>query len=245
MEQTVLMPGDGTTAPTADSTDQAWKALASSHALAPLPTHPQASPAMAAGAEPDATVLNSSLTSGNPGNVSMATQPDAAPVVTSTPVKARSNTVWVLAGVGLLAAAGVAFKLLSNPGGAPPQVEQVVSPQTPASAAAVTALRPAQAASKTAAAAVAKKAALDKDKPTRTEPANASAPFPPRSANAQAPAPASAAANNPNAACEDRMLLGFQSCMAKQCVKPAFASHPICAERRAMEERRIEAERNR
>ena len=231
MAQTVLMPGEGTTAPTADSTDQAWKALASSHALAPLPAHPQASPATAAGHDPDATLLNSPLTSRNPGKVSMATQPDAAPAVTSTPVKARSNTVWVLAGVGLLAAAGVAFKLLSSPGGAPPQVEQLASLQTPASAAA---LRPAQAASKTAAAAVAKKAAMDKDKPTRDEPAKA-----------QAPAAAYAAAKNPKTACEDRILLGFQSCMAKQCVKPAFAGHPICAERRAMDERRIETERNR
>ena len=46
-------------------------------------------------------------------------------------------------------------------------------------------------------------------------------------------------------ACEDRMLLGFQICMAEQCAKPAFTQHPICIERRAMQERRREAERNR
>jgi serine/threonine-protein kinase len=41
------------------------------------------------------------------------------------------------------------------------------------------------------------------------------------------------------------MLLGFQICMAEQCAKSAFSQHPICVERRGMEERRRESERNR
>jgi eukaryotic-like serine/threonine-protein kinase len=41
------------------------------------------------------------------------------------------------------------------------------------------------------------------------------------------------------------MLIGFQNCLTEQCAKPVFTNHPICAERRAMDERRREAERNR
>ena len=41
------------------------------------------------------------------------------------------------------------------------------------------------------------------------------------------------------------MLLGFQSCMSEQCARAVFAQHPICVERRGMDERRREAERNR
>lgn len=58
-----------------------------------------------------------------------------------------------------------------------------------------------------------------------------------------APAPAATptaprAASNPREACADRVLLGFQFCMAEQCDKAAFRSHPVCVERREMEERR-------
>ena len=57
------------------------------------------------------------------------------------------------------------------------------------------------------------------------------------------PAPAVAqAATNPRTACENRVLLGFQFCMAEQCAKPLFSGHPVCQERGAMEERRREAE---
>lgn len=54
-----------------------------------------------------------------------------------------------------------------------------------------------------------------------------------------------AARADPRQACEDRLLLSFQICMASQCAKPAFASHPTCVERRSMEQRRREAEQNR
>ncbi len=263
MEKTLLIPRDATatpTTPTADSTDQAWKALASSQAPA---SH-----------DPDATLLNSTSSP-----AAITPPPEAVPPSISPPVKARSNTVWVLAGVGLLTVGGVVFKLLSGPGAASPQAAQVASPQAPASAAsaalpaavpasgatvvapasavaasrpvvaavsaAVAALRPAQAASKAAASAAAKKAALDKNKLATEESPKVPPPSAPSSAKAPAPSAAPAAANNPKAACEDRMLLGFQNCMAEQCAKPVFAQHPICAERRAMDERRREAERNR
>ena len=56
---------------------------------------------------------------------------------------------------------------------------------------------------------------------------------------------ATVAAANPRQACEGRVLLGFQSCMAEQCVKPAFASNAECVERQAMEQRRRDAEQSR
>jgi serine/threonine-protein kinase len=37
-------------------------------------------------------------------------------------------------------------------------------------------------------------------------------------------------------------LLGFQLCMREQCAKPAFVNHPICLERKAMEQRRKDSE---
>ena len=43
----------------------------------------------------------------------------------------------------------------------------------------------------------------------------------------------------------DDYMIHFQSCMTEQCAKPAFAQHPTCIERRAMEERRRETERSR
>lgn len=53
------------------------------------------------------------------------------------------------------------------------------------------------------------------------------------------------ARGDPRQACEDRLLLSFQICMASQCAKPAFASHPTCVDRRNMEQKRREAEQNR
>lgn len=42
--------------------------------------------------------------------------------------------------------------------------------------------------------------------------------------------------------CEDRMLLGYQICMQEQCQKPVFLNHPLCVERRALEQRRRDQE---
>lgn len=101
------------------------------------------------------------------------------------------------------------------------------------------------AASRAAAASVAKKGAPDTDKPKKDETAPTDAA--PQTASAKpATTPGSPpVGSSPRAACEDRILLGFQNCMSEQCAKPAFTQHPICIERRAMDERRREAERNR
>ncbi len=115
----------------------------------------------------------------------------------------------------------------------------------------------AAAASKTALAlAAAKKAALEKDRlaklaleknPAQTAPATSAAvpsPTPPAAERQSAPAAVAQPANatNPRQACEDRVLLGFQICMRDQCAKPAFINHPICVERKAMEQRRRDSE---
>ena len=115
---------------------------------------------------------------------------------------------------------------------------------------------PALLAASAAASAAVKKAAAEKksvadrkvtaDKKIATDKENAPAPAPEKKAPpTAAPAAERAApvvAGNPRLACEDRMLLGFQICMTEQCAKPAFVRHPVCLERRAMDQRRRDAE---
>ena len=98
----------------------------------------------------------------------------------------------------------------------------------------------------TAAAAPAKKTAVDKERLSKTAQAK---PVP-----AQATAPAKdkplvpAVASSGGSAseiCEGRILFAFQTCMSEQCAKPAFKLLPVCVERRAMDQRRREAEQSR
>ena len=240
------------------------------------------------------------------GRAASATRP-LAPTPAQPEHKTRSKTVWIAAGVAVLAVAGVAGKLLSgsnsSPSSAAPaaqvagapmaasaparvasaslpaasvaatssapstQVTQVTQAtqvptqlpvSAPASAPAAAASRPAaasaiavtagnitpakpSAAASKAAAIAAKKPAPEKDKPAKEDAAKTASAGVPAADKPAVPAPAT----SPRAACEDRILLGFQSCMAEQCARPAFTQHPICIERRGMEERRREAERNR
>ena len=115
----------------------------------------------------------------------------------------------------------------------------------PAASAAGNAVRAALLASKAAASLTAKKAVPDKDISAKDEvtPPDSS-PKTVRSAPVAAAA-LPAARSSPRAACEDRMLLAFQICLAEQCARPAFTQHPICVERRGMDERRREEERSR
>jgi eukaryotic-like serine/threonine-protein kinase len=103
----------------------------------------------------------------------------------------------------------------------------------------------------------AKKAALEKEKLARqAQPTSVTAAASPSDADSTAarrpatPAPSAPAAvtvadGNPKQACQDRILLGFQICMAEQCAKRAFSAHPVCVERHAMDERRRENEQSR
>ena len=97
------------------------------------------------------------------------------------------------------------------------------------------------------AAASAKKIALEKErlpKPaqTRPEPAQASAPASDKPA---APPPAVSPVRGAAEFCEGRLLFAYQTCMSEQCAKPAFKALPVCVERRAMDQRRREAEQSR
>ena len=146
----------------------------------------------------------------------------ASSVAVAPPVPASSSTVATVAAVASAASATV--------------VPSVI----PASKAA----KPAVAASKTPNALAAKKPGSDKEQPTKQEQAATTEPGA-TAAPTKASAATAAVATNPKAACEDRVLFGFQSCMTEQCAKPAFAPHPTCVERRAMDDKRREAEKNR
>ncbi len=114
-------------------------------------------------------------------------------------------------------------------------------PLTPASAAQRQAAAAARAAS-----AAGKRAATGAENPvaeTPTPATNATVPDAPKPKSPAAAAPATSA--GPSAACEGRVLFGFQACMSEQCAKPAFAQHPACVDRRQMDERRREVERTR
>jgi serine/threonine protein kinase len=129
-------------------------------------------------------------------------------------------------------------------------------------------------AANTNATSAAKKAAIDKDRVARLAPAKGAASAvaggftnpitataatgatgsarpvgvsdSPRTARISPASPsATVVAANPRQACEGRVLLGFQSCMAEQCAKPIFANSAECVERRAMEQRRRDDEQSR
>jgi serine/threonine protein kinase len=198
-------------------------------------------------------------------------KPGAKATDTAKPAMPR-HLVWGGAGLVALACIGIGLKLVSGSGkpaappaeqaaqavdsGAVPPVPVASEPVVPVAAQAQAPASPASAASQAAAplspasrAALAlavanKKAALEKErqakqaaqaKPGTATPAAAAA------EHAATTAPA-AAPSGPRQACESRMLIGFQICMTEQCAKPVFANHPVCVERRAMEQRRREAE---
>jgi eukaryotic-like serine/threonine-protein kinase len=58
------------------------------------------------------------------------------------------------------------------------------------------------------------------------------------------PAPANRGVVGPKEACEGRILLGYLLCVSEQCERPVLRNHPVCVERREMEERRRNAPTN-
>lgn len=50
---------------------------------------------------------------------------------------------------------------------------------------------------------------------------------------------------NPRQVCDNRVFLGFQSCMNEQCAKPTFSKHPVCVERSNQEKLRRESQEQR
>ncbi len=165
--------------------------------------------------------------------------PGAAPETAGAIAPASSATPQLSASAPAVAAQGAASAAVMP-------ALAAASAARPAASAPGFAARAALAASKAAAALAAKRGATDKDKPGKDE-ATAAPDAAPQAARATPAATSStpAVGSGPRAACEDRMLLGFQTCMSEQCARPVFTQHPICIERRAMEERRREEQRNR
>jgi serine/threonine protein kinase len=67
------------------------------------------------------------------------------------------------------------------------------------------------------------------------QPKPAVTPSEPRAASRSGPA-----AQDPEKACEGRVLFSYLNCLKEQCAKPAFAQHPVCVERREMEQRNVQ-----
>jgi serine/threonine protein kinase len=175
-----------------------------------------------------------------------------APRAASSP--AKSKTPLYAAAVAVLVVAGLAFALLGKPA-APEGEASAAPPAAPAAAdskpapaaagAAVATAAPPSVAAASAAAAAAKlppKKAAPKpvaDKPVAATPA--SPPPAPVAATAPTdPAAAPGGPTDPKQACENRVLLGFQSCMNEQCGRQRFRNHPVCVERREQEKMRQE-----
>lgn len=186
----------------------------------------------------------------------------AVPVAAAAtePAGNRRHWLWIVAGIVLLGGAWAGVRLMSGP---PEAVEEIIdtgvvlpvpSGAAPAASSALPAppltMAASGAAPKASATAIASasrtSAASDKDKPSATTLPTATTVPPVRVTAAPERAGAALRApENPRDACEGRILLGFQICMTDQCAKPAYAQHPVCLERRAMEQRRKEAEQQR
>ena len=170
--------------------------------------------------------------------------PAAEPAAAMAPASSAAPLLSASASAPSVAAKGV------TPAAALPALAAASAARPPASAAAVAA-RAALAAPIAAASLAAKKAAPDKDKADQDKADKDSgrtvSDSSPQASKAtpSTPSGASPTGASPRTACEDRSLFSFQNCMSEQCAKPVFARHSICIERRAMDERRREAERNR
>ena len=163
-------------------------------------------------------------------SVSVTNAVATTPAVTST----------AIFGVPLTAASGVTMPIPAAASAASAASAVVRVPLSPASMAQRQAAAAARAAS---AAAAAKRLTPDAAPAVKDEPSQAASVPAPVAARPRSPsAPAISSAS---AACEGRVLFGFQICMAEQCAKPAFAQQAACVERRQMDERRREADRSR
>ena len=167
--------------------------------------------------------------------------------------------VFALASVALLVLAVVAFKGQSRPSvlpiamlpGAPAAApgpaavlaEDAAVPGRAAAAVPASAIAAASAAksvAKRVAPPPTEKLALTKPVPVKPGIGEGFAGPPPKPVPEVAANPA--ASFNPRQACDNRMFLGFQSCMNEQCAKPAFTRHPACVERSNQEKLRREAQ---
>ena len=191
------------------------------------------------------------------GVVALACAAVGVKFFSSSPVTDASLAIAGAASAPVIAASAPDLAASALPGVALPTNAVAASSANAAVAAAsaASASAVAAAASKAALAqAAAKKAAIEKDRlaklaleknTAQSGPVdNGVAPTPPPSPEKPVTSAAAqaAVANSPRQACEDRVLIGFQICMRDQCARPAFANHPICVERKAMEQQRRDAQ---
>ena len=162
--------------------------------------------------------------------------------------------VYAAAGVAVLVLASLAFKFLSDPPATGSDAEQtapaasVAADDSPAPLPTVSALAagaPSGGASSAAAVTPAPKRAAVKppvEKAVVARPAVFSpvAVVSPPVLPLEQSAAAQGGPTHPKQACENRVLLGFQSCMNEQCARQRFQNHPTCVERREQDKQRQE-----
>lgn len=179
--------------------------------------------------------------------------PSSAPAAARAP--ASKMPVYAAAGVAVLVLAGLAFQFLSGPPATADEAAQAVpaagvaaegSPAPlPAASALAAGARPAASSAAAAVAPAPKRVAVkppvEKAVVARPAVANPQAvETSPPALSLEQPAAAQAGPTHPKQACENRVLLGFQSCMNEQCARQRFKNHPICVERREQDRQRQE-----
>jgi len=176
---------------------------------------------------------------------------------------ASRRRTWAMAGIAglVVLALGFGFKWTSSPGGRP-----AVQSAAPANTAVVIAATPPLAAPAPADAAAAaqpeppgaaeapavlKPRSSDRGRPAQqaqqvpqaqTRTAAATTAPAPQQAQDIAAAPSSPA--HPRQFCEGRNPVTYEICIVVQCARPVFANHPVCVERRALEQRKRESEQS-
>lgn len=240
-----VLPADASPAPVTEQTP-------SPTAEPPKMLEPTAEPAPALAAPVAAAVPPSPSM---PPPAPRPSSPSPAPAVARAP--ASKMPVYAAAGVAVLVLAGLAFQFLSGPPATADEAAQAVpaagvaaegSPAPlPAASALAAGARPAAASSAAAAAVapapkrVAVKPPVEKAVVARPAVANPLAvETSPPALSLEQPAAAQAGPTHPKQACENRVLLGFQSCMNEQCARQRFKNHPVCVERREQDRQRQE-----
>ncbi|MES2688131.1 MAG: serine/threonine-protein kinase [Pseudomonadota bacterium] len=179
--------------------------------------------------------------------------PSPSPAPAAKPSAASKMPVYAVAGIAVLVMAGLGFKFLSGPPASGDEAAQAVpaaiaaavgSPAPLPAASALATGAPSGAASSAAVATPAPKRVVKPpvEKAVVARPAVVSpivvettpvVPLEPAAA-------AQAGPTHPKQACENRVLLGFQSCMNEQCARQRFKNHPTCVERREQDKQRQE-----
>ena len=266
VDKTMLMPTDGSGGagdPAPNRIDSAWDALGDTAAPAPEAAPSVAAPGPATRPEPGEAPFAEEPAPASTPPASRRWAWLLAGVVALVGAGLLVKQMSAPEATGIQSAApadpGAAIAVVPATAASTAAPTVVAQPEATAASAAPVVAATAMASAKhpSATVAVAKKATNDKEKDPSAKPAPAkvagavATPEPARVEHATqrlSPAPTSAAAlataANPRQACEGRKLFAYQSCMSEQCAKPAFASDPECVERRAMDQRRQEAEQS-